>query len=493
MTDPKAEFERLLAELRPRLHRYCARMTGSVIDGEDVLQETLVKAIEAFPHTGPLANVEGWLFRIAHNAALDFLRRRARREGVQDGDEALETIADPDSEIERRQAAAASLRTLMRLPVAQRSSVILMDVLGHSLEEISEVLESTVPAVKANLHRGRQRLVELAAEPDDRPPPVLAEADRQRLAAYVARFNARDFDALRAQLADDVKVEVVNRTRLSGRGEVGRYFGNYSQTDDWHLVPGLVEGRPAVVVLDPDPAGGPAALLHADRLAGWPAAERPGFPLCALRRGWSRAQLQRFVMMPWPDRPVHNRRCYRSVHEGGTTMHKLMTRTAVAALAAVALFSLAPAAFAQAVMYKADLTGAAQVPPNTTKGTGALKATYDPASKKLTYTVTYKDLSGPATAAHFHGPGRRRCQCRRRRAGRRPAHQPDQGRGHPDRCPGGRPRRRPLVLQRPHRSQPARRDPRPGDEGHVDRIVELGWSSRPRRTRRASRSSACRR
>ena len=256
MTDPKAEFERLLAELRPRLHRYCARMTGSVIDGEDVLQETLVKAIEAFPHTGPLANVEGWLFRIAHNAALDFLRRRSRREGVQ-GDEELETIADPDSAIERRQAAAAGLRTLMRLPVAQRSSVILMDVLGHSLEEISEVLESTVPAVKANLHRGRQRLVELAAEPDDRPPPVLAEADRQRLAAYVARFNARDFDALRAQLADEVKVEVVNRTRLNGRGEVGRYFTNYSETSDWHLVPGLVEGQPAVVVLDPDQPTGP--------------------------------------------------------------------------------------------------------------------------------------------------------------------------------------------------------------------------------------------
>jgi RNA polymerase sigma-70 factor (ECF subfamily) len=265
MTDPKAEFERLLAELRPRLHRYCARMTGSVIDGEDVLQETLVKAIEAFPHTGPLANVEGWLFRIAHNAALDFLRRRTRREGVQDGDEALETIADPDSEIERRQAAAASLRTLMRLPVAQRSSVILMDVLGHSLEEISEVLESTVPAIKANLHRGRQRLVEIAAEPDDRPPPVLAEADRQRLTAYVERFNARDFDALRAQLADEVKVEVVNRTRLNGRGEVGRYFGNYSQTTDWHLVPGLVEGRPAIVVVDPaQPAGPPIYFMLVD-------------------------------------------------------------------------------------------------------------------------------------------------------------------------------------------------------------------------------------
>ncbi|SEP31554.1 RNA polymerase sigma-70 factor, ECF subfamily [Rhodospirillales bacterium URHD0017] len=272
MTDPKAEFERLLAELRPRLHRYCARMTGSVIDGEDVLQETLIKAIEAFPHTGPLANVEGWLFRIAHNAALDFLRRRARREGVQDGEEALEAIADPDSAIERRQTAAAGLRTLMRLPVAQRSSVILMDVLGHSLEEISEVLESTVPAVKANLHRGRQRLVELAAEPDDQPP-VLAEADRQRLAAYVERFNARDFDALRAQLADEVKVEVVNRTRLNGRGEVSRYFGNYSQTTDWHLVPGLVDRRPAIIVQDPaQPSGPPTYFLlldwAGDRLLG---------------------------------------------------------------------------------------------------------------------------------------------------------------------------------------------------------------------------------
>ena len=265
MTDPKAEFERLLAELRPRLHRYCARMTGSVIDGEDVLQETLVKAIEAFPHTGPLATVEGWLFRIAHNAALDFLRRRSRREGVQDGDEALETIADPDSEIDRRQAAAASLRTLMRLPVAQRSSVILMDVLGHSLEEIDVVLDGTVPAVKAALHRGRNRLRELAAEPDDRPAPVLAASDRARLAAYTARFNARDFDALRALLADDVRVDVVNRTRLDGRGEAGRYFTNYGQSRDWQLVPGLVERRPAVLVHDPDdPAGVPLYFILLD-------------------------------------------------------------------------------------------------------------------------------------------------------------------------------------------------------------------------------------
>jgi RNA polymerase sigma-70 factor (ECF subfamily) len=255
MNDPQAGFDRLLAELRPRLHRHCARMTGSVIDGEDVLQEALAKAIEAYPRAGSIANPEGWLFRIAHNAALDFLRRRARQEGLR-GDEDLDVIAEPDSEIDRRQEAAASLHTLMRLPVTQRGSVILMDVLGHSLEEVSAVLDTTVPAVKAALHRGRIRLRELAAEPDDRSPPALTDQDRRRLAAYVARFNARDFDALRALLADEVKVEVVNRTRLNGRGEAGRYFTNYGQSSDWRLAPGLVEGRPAVLVHHPDDPGG---------------------------------------------------------------------------------------------------------------------------------------------------------------------------------------------------------------------------------------------
>ena len=62
----KDGFERLLGELRPKLHRYSARMTGSVIDGEDVVQEALVKAIEALPSTEPIAQPEGWLFRIAH-------------------------------------------------------------------------------------------------------------------------------------------------------------------------------------------------------------------------------------------------------------------------------------------------------------------------------------------------------------------------------------------------------------------------------------------
>jgi hypothetical protein len=68
------------------------------------------------------------------------------------------------------------------------------------------------------------------------------------------------------------------------------------------------------------------------------------------------------------------------------------------------LIALTPAAFAATETYMADLKGASEVPAVDSKASGMVNATYDTATKKLTYTVTYKDLSGPAAAAHFHGP-----------------------------------------------------------------------------------------
>lgn len=160
-------------------------------------------------------------------------------------------MPDPVSAQENRQIAATSLRAFMRLSAGQRSSVILMDVLGYSLEEIAGVMGATIPAVKAALHRGRLRLRTIAREPDDQPPPALAEPERSLLAAYVDRFNARDFDAIRDMLADEVRLELVARTRLNGRREVGTYFHNYASVGDWHLVPGFVDRRPAILVQDP--------------------------------------------------------------------------------------------------------------------------------------------------------------------------------------------------------------------------------------------------
>lgn len=257
----RAAFDRLMGELRPKLHRYCARMTGSAIDGEDVVQEALMKAIEAYAATPSIDNPEGWIFRIAHNSALDFLRRRRRGE-AHHADEDIEMMADPMPAVQHREIAAASLRSFMELSPAQRSSVILMDVLGYTLLEISTIIGATVPAVKAALNRGRARLRELGRQGNDRPAAILPAAERARLAAYVDRFNARDFNAIRDMLAEDVRLELVARSRMTGKQEVSRYFGNYSQAHDWLLVSGLIDRRPAMIVYDPeDPSGPPKYFI----------------------------------------------------------------------------------------------------------------------------------------------------------------------------------------------------------------------------------------
>ena len=96
----------------------------------------------------------------------------------------------------------------------------------------------------------------------------LSDADRARLGAYVAHFNARDFDAIRAMISDDVRLDLVSRTHMRGKAEVSRYFGNYAKVSDWRLVPGLVEGHPAILVFDPNaPDAGPKYFM----LLGWSA------------------------------------------------------------------------------------------------------------------------------------------------------------------------------------------------------------------------------
>jgi RNA polymerase sigma-70 factor (ECF subfamily) len=237
----------LIGELRPQLHRYCARVVGSVVDGEDIVQESILKALEALAKNGTIANPEGWLFRIAHNSALDFLRQRSRQI-ARHSERELDTIADPNAAADHADAAAATLRTFMRLPVAYRSTVILKDVLGYSVQEICDITEMSVPAAKSALHRGRLRLREIAQEPVETWVAKLDQQERLRLTHYVERFNARDFDAVRDLLAEDVQLEMVNKTRMKGRVEVGQYFSNYTRLSDWTCVPGWVEQRPAIIV-----------------------------------------------------------------------------------------------------------------------------------------------------------------------------------------------------------------------------------------------------
>ena len=237
-----------LALQRPALFRYCARLTGSVSDGEDAVQDTLLKTVQTFPGFGTLADPKAWLFRVAHNAAIDILRAR-QRAPQHLSDERMEAVVDPGASSDSHWVARSSLRHFMWLTPAERSCVVLMDVLDYTLQEIAQITGKTTLAVKSALHRGRTRLKEVAESKDELPP--LDAGHLLLLDLYAQRFNARDFDGVRALLSEEVRLDLVGRVKLQGRTEVSGYVGRYATSDDWKFVAGVVEGQPAIVVIDP--------------------------------------------------------------------------------------------------------------------------------------------------------------------------------------------------------------------------------------------------
>jgi len=200
MAAARERFLELVAELRPNLHRYCSRLVGSAIDGEDVVQETLAKAYYALSLSPEMPPLRPWLLRIAHNTAIDFLRRYERRFVEPVAQIAETAVADDEAKVE---VVRAALSSFVVLPVLQRSSVILKDVLGLSLEEIAEATATTVPAVKAAQSRARQ-------------PARGAGAERQLLGRYAALFNARDWDGVQALLTEECRLDLVSSRSDAG-------------------------------------------------------------------------------------------------------------------------------------------------------------------------------------------------------------------------------------------------------------------------------------
>ena len=249
----RRQFLALVEHVRPELHRYCTRMTGSVADGEDVVQETLARACYELSQLRELPPLRPWLFRIAHNRAIDHWRHEAYR--TSEPLDAAAEIADqalrePDELLARKQAVQAAISLFLELAPAQRGSVILKDVLEHSLDEIAVELNLSVPAVKAALHRGRLALQQRADAPRAAPPAREASPALRR---YASLFNTHDWDGVRALLADEVRLDLVSRRKAAGRREVATYFTNYDRAPDWHLTPAWLDGREVLAVL-PEPA-----------------------------------------------------------------------------------------------------------------------------------------------------------------------------------------------------------------------------------------------
>jgi RNA polymerase sigma-70 factor (ECF subfamily) len=248
--DRQARLVAMAAEVRPELHRYCARLMGSVIDGEDVVQDTVLRALVALQDLEEVPPLRPWLFRVAHNRALDLLRGRSVRhaEPLDLAPEVADTgHPDPLEILMRQDAVNTAVSRFLDLPVFQRSVVVLKDVLDESLTEIATLLDLSVDAVKAHLARGRARLRHINAQRgpslDVRPP----SADVSR---YVALFNRRDWDALRSLLADDVKLSQSAHSLRVGRAEVGMFFTFYAQSPEVWLAPAWLAGQEVIAVFE---------------------------------------------------------------------------------------------------------------------------------------------------------------------------------------------------------------------------------------------------
>lgn len=245
-------FLETITLLRPSLHRYCARMTGSALDGEDVVQETLFQAyrkLDTFDDTRPLAP---WLYRIAYNRCIDFLRRRGTREKaeVEAAVDAAE-FTPPVEPIGPAHGQAVEHLVLV-LPPKERACVLLKDVFDHSLEEIATLVDSTVGGVKAALHRGRAKLAE---KPIGSPAARTSTSeDTSLLRLYVERFNRRDWDGVRELISADARLLVVDR--FAGRVKESPYFGTYERIQGtWRLALAEIDGETTLIMEQPGATG----------------------------------------------------------------------------------------------------------------------------------------------------------------------------------------------------------------------------------------------
>ncbi len=251
-------FLETLTHLRPRLHRYCARMTGSVLDGEDVMQEALFEAyrkLEAFDDSRPLSP---WLFRIAHNRCIDFQRRRKVQAGVEAaaaGPDYVLPVDPPGRAMDR-----AVERLVINLPPKERACVLLKDVFDYSLEEIADLVDSTTGGVKAALKRGR---VKLAEPPRPRDPLAAPSAQVvELLKLYLERFNRRDWDGVRELASADARLRVADC--FAGRLADSPYFIEYDRPIiPWRMRLGEVDGEMVIVILrDDTDEPTPFSLIH---------------------------------------------------------------------------------------------------------------------------------------------------------------------------------------------------------------------------------------
>jgi RNA polymerase sigma-70 factor, ECF subfamily len=274
-----AAFLETVAHLRGQLHCYCTRMTGSALDGEDVMQETLFEIYRKIEKIDDPGALRSWLFRTAHNRCIDFMRNQQTRRRAEANFVVDEIV--PPAEPAGRGSDRAIERLVIHLPPKERACILLKDVFDYSLDEIADLVGSTVGGVKAALSRGRAKLAALlgqqAVRVEPSPDPELARL----LNRYVELFNCRDWDGVRALTSADAQLRVSDC--FKGPLSESIYFVEYEKGKaNWKMAIGAVDGEIMLLV------------LHRSE-DGW----KPAYPVRIEASGGTINRISDYYACPW--------------------------------------------------------------------------------------------------------------------------------------------------------------------------------------------------
>ncbi len=244
---------------RRELHVHCYRMTGSLADAEELTQDVFERAWRTVDHLDGTASLRTWLYRIATNACIDFLRSHQRRaRPAASVEETLEREgwidpypdrADPAEHV--ASAATTDLyltAALTHLPPRQRAAFIARDLLELDARAAAAVLDCTPTAVNSLLQRAHHRVRQLGLRP--RGPTSATSDESELISAYVDAHQRGDTSAMASLLAEDVRITMPPEPPCHGIHAARRFFelilGDHGP-GEWKLTHAKANGTHATV------------------------------------------------------------------------------------------------------------------------------------------------------------------------------------------------------------------------------------------------------
>jgi RNA polymerase sigma-70 factor (ECF subfamily) len=282
------EFLVLAEPHRRELLAHCYRMTGSLHDAEDLVQETYLRAWKAYRGFQGKSSLRTWLYRIATNTCLTALEGRQRRPlptglGAPSSDPAGElveraevpwleplpdTSTDPSEIVGSRESVRlAFVAALQHLSPRQRAVLVLRDVLQWKAAEVADAIGTSTAAVNSLLQRARAQLDAAGPSADDALAAPDSPETQDRLARYIAAFEAYDIDRLVEMFTAEAIWEMPPYDGwYQGPTAIGTLIHQQcpaEKSGDMRLIPTLANGQPAAAMYMRDEAGGHLAFqLH---------------------------------------------------------------------------------------------------------------------------------------------------------------------------------------------------------------------------------------